>query len=179
MNMKQDIYWVARTRPLYITTLAFISALAVVGRWLLTPLPNVQPITVIFILMAVIFGPISSSIVVFVTIIVSSFIHGFGYWVVHQLLAYWIVIWICHIVLRANWHWVIQTFFVGVTGYLYGLLMTLLYALTVQLQNPLGYYIAGLYFDTLHAAGNIGFYLILSPVLTPLLLRMRRNLMRL
>lgn len=54
-------------------------------------------------------------------------------------------------------------------GILYGFLISLVQAPFFGIQNFLVYYASGIPFDTLHAAGNIGFYLILAPILFPLL----------
>lgn len=178
--MQHDIYWHAKTRPLYITTLASIGAIAVVGRLLFTFLPNVQPMTVIFLLMTVIFGPISASIVMLISILISSIYHSYGIWVLYQLIAYTCLIWLTNAFMRyehLHTHRLLYALYAGATGYLYGLMMTLCYAFTVQLTNPLAYYLAGLPFDTYHAVGNFGFYLILTPILTPLLTKIRSQLL--
>lgn len=178
--MQRDIYWTARKRPLYITTLATISALAVVGRMLFTFLPNVQPMTVIFLWMTVIFGPISASIVMLISLLVSSTHHGYGIWVIHQFIAYsGLIVLTSFVIPSTSLHSrrFLYASFAGLTGYLYGLIMTLCYAFTVQLHQPIAYYIAGLPFDTYHAIGNFFCYLILTPVLAPLLTKIRAQLL--
>lgn len=177
--MKYDIYWKHRTHPLYLVSLALISAIAIVGRSLFTFLPNIQPITVIFLLVTVIFGTISGNIVVFLTIMLSSIQHGFGPWVIHQLVAYGLLTLLNGILLSPTIlikRRVLCIVWAGLSGYLYGIVISMAYALSIQMSNPLAYYIAGIPFDTYHAIGNVGFYIILTPLLLPLLKKVRHRI---
>ncbi|MDO4431839.1 MAG: ECF transporter S component [Aerococcaceae bacterium] len=176
-----DIFWKVKHQAFYITVIAMISAVAIVGRSVFTFLPNVKPITVIFLMVTVIFGLVSGLLVMFVTIVATSIQHGFGIWVAHQLIAYAILLGIT----RALWRRTSLThpqkfpfiIWCGIVGYLYGILMTIAHAVTVQLANPFPYYLNGLWFDTYHAFGNIGFAIILVPVLTPILTKIRTQLL--
>ncbi|EDP69421.1 hypothetical protein CAT7_02002 [Carnobacterium sp. AT7] len=155
-----------------LTLLAFMTALCQVSRQLLQFLPNVQPVTVILIILTLTLGVTDALIVAVLSIILSNITLGMGVWTIAQIVSFG------GIVLFTGW--IIKPFFnnipfgfmliyAGFTGYLYGFLISLVQAPFFGIQNFWVYYASGLPFDTLHAVGNGGFYLILAPILFPLL----------
>ena len=56
-----------------------------------------------------------------------------------------------------------------IVGFLYGFVISYLNFHLYGLNNFLVYYINGLPFDLLHGLGNFGFFLILEPILVPVI----------
>ena len=57
------------------------------------------------------------------------------------------------------------TIMAGLTGYLYGFVISIFSVYFYHIPKFWVYYLQGLPFDTLHALGNIGFWILLSPLL--------------
>ncbi|MGQ9543864.1 MAG: ECF transporter S component [Candidatus Bathyarchaeia archaeon] len=150
--------------------IALISALGATTAALRLPLtivPNVQPCTFLIMCSGITLGPTSGFLVGALTPLISNLFLGHGPWTLFQLYSWGIVGFISGLT-RFNQEtsvWklsAVGAFF----GYLYGLIMNVwfwqsfLYPLT-----PTTFMLAelqGLYFDTLHALGNMAFLSILG-----------------
>lgn len=75
-----------------LSLLTLLSALCVVLRLAFGILPNVQPITAIFLVLSWLLSLPEALIVMVVTMLVTSFYMGFGHWVFVQILAFTIII---------------------------------------------------------------------------------------
>jgi energy-coupling factor transport system substrate-specific component len=60
-------------------------------------------------------------------------------------------------------------------GLLYGFVISVISVKLMGINSFWAYYIAGIPFDLLHGLGNAGFYLILEPILAPLLLAQQKK----
>lgn len=167
-----------------VALLAMIVAITHISRLAFGFLPNVQPVTVILMLLTVTFGLTDAIIVAFLSIVLSNITLGMGFWTVTQICAYSIIVLLTFFVKRildvVPYSAIFWTLFAGLTGYLYGFVISFLQApiLGMNLQATIGYWLAGLLFDTYHAIGNVGFYILLSPILLPLFDRAKENVLR-
>lgn len=155
-----------------ITLLAFLTALCQVSRQLLQFLPNVQPVTVILIILTLTLGISDALIVAVLSILLSNMTLGMGVWTIAQIVSFFVVVLVTGLVIKPMFKKVpfaLMVFYAGFTGYLYGFIISLIQAPFFGIQNFWVYYASGIPFDTMHAVGNIGFYLILAPILFPLL----------
>ena len=75
-----------------IAYLGLLVAAAVVGRSLFQPLPNVQPMTVIFLLVTIHLGLRRGLIVCLLSMLITNFYMGMGIWTIAQLVSYAIII---------------------------------------------------------------------------------------
>lgn len=145
-------------------------------------LPNVQPVTVIIILITVKLGVADGLLVGSFSMILSNLTLGMGPWTIGQILAYIGIVLITavfkKIFNRASNTFVLGVIFSGLTGYLYGLFISIVQApiLGMSIETLIGYWIAGLPFDTYHAIGNVGFFIILEPIVSPLLQKVKLNI---
>lgn len=149
-----------------------MTALCQVSRQLLQFLPNVQPISVILIILTLTLGVSDALIVAVLSIILSNVTLGMGVWTIAQVVSYCGVILITGLIIKPFFNkipFLVMLLYAGFTGYLYGFLISLVQAPFFGIQNFWVYYASGIPFDTLHAVGNSGFYLVLAPVLFPLL----------
>lgn len=162
----------------FITFVALISAAAFVGRLAFQGIPNVQPLTDV-IMMSVLFVSFPfGSLVAIISLFISNIYLGMGIWTIAQLLSYLTLcglIHLCHMPLLGSSK-LIRALFAGFLGYLYGLIISLVQAPFFGIQVFWPYYLQGLPFDTLHAIGNLLFYLILEPVMLPIFIKIQQKL---
>ena len=156
-----------------ITLIALLSTLAYVGRLLFSWIPNVQPVTVILLIITLEMGLVEGILTASLSMILSNIFLGMGPWTLHQIASFAIVILIFSC-LKPSWRqtWkqpllklVFFTIMAGLTGYIYGFVISILSVYFYHIPKFWVYYLQGLPFDTLHALGNIGFWIILSPLL--------------
>lgn len=137
-------------------------SISVIGRMFMNFIPNVQPVTTIIIITAVIMGRKSGVIVAATTIVVSNLYLGFGPWTLPQVISFSLIA----LIGGSFHHYKDKKHFVyllalvgGFAGYFHGLVMSI-YEYII-FDNFWAYFIAGLPFDTAHALGNIAITLIL------------------
>lgn len=170
MKMKRPFLTTRR-----LALLALLSALSVVGRVLLTPLPNVQPMTALLLIITLTMSEGDGLIVATLSLLLSNLLLGLGPWTLFQWLSFSGVILLTARVGRYGYHpqqWrsrFIMAGWAGVSGFLYGGLISLFTVWFYQLPSFWGYYLVGVPFDSLHAAGNVVFYLLLEPLLAPII----------
>lgn len=166
----------SRYTPRYIAVVSLITALCVVGRYLFQFLPNIQPVTDIIIFMTLSFGVVTGGYIAILSILISNVLLGFGIWTLPQIFAYLMVVGLTW--LFGHWpylrrHLWVQAAFSLFAGYLYGFCVSIgQYPLLGGWPQFVAYYIAGLYFDTFHAVGNLVLYFILIPPLSKIIPRL-------
>lgn len=161
---KSDNFNLSSTR--IVSLLALLSALSIVGRIYFSVIPNVQPSTFILIAASMVFGIRFGLLLALLSTIGSNIILGLGWWTVFQLIGWSAVAGLSGLIGRryklVN-HYLL-TLFSGAMGYLYGIIQSIPMFFMLGPKGFLGYYMAGLLFDTYHAAGNMAFYFLLAPV---------------
>ncbi|GAB3052650.1 ECF transporter S component [Virgibacillus ainsalahensis] len=149
-----------------ITLLALLAALAVVGRFALGFLPNVQPVTAIIIISGLFLGPLAAVMLALLTTFLSNILLGMGIWTIWQVIS-WAIIGLISGCIGKTWKRIPLLVIViyGIfSGYLYGFIVSLT---TYQVTGKfLPYYLAGLPFDTSHAIGNAIFIVLLYPAIS-------------
>jgi energy-coupling factor transport system substrate-specific component len=166
-----------RTDAKLIAVLATMAAVAVVGRLLFAPVPNVKPSTFIIIITGYVFGPLSGFIVGATTALVSNIFFGQGPWTIWQMLAWGLAGFVAGLLgpgklLEGRWK---LAFFCAAWGFLFGWIMNLYFVLgfvhPLSFQAFFATYAASVWFDGLHAAGNFIFAFLLGPALVAMLRR--------
>ena len=158
---------------------AFITAL-VVGRVLLEPLPNIQPVTVGLLLIGAIFGARRGiGIAILVTLLSNAFL-GTGIWTLFQAIAWAFVAWTGAM---ASNHLTNSEGELNMRNLVYfsigaAIVFDLIVSMAALVADPtlsvfLTYLIVGIPYDLLHIAGNVAFAAWLGPVLHRVLLRSR------
>ncbi|MBM7642548.1 ECF transporter S component [Streptococcus loxodontisalivarius] len=74
------------------TRCAILAALCIVLRQAFAFLPNIQPITSIFLLISIFWSLEEGILVVSLTMLISSFLLGFGPWVFYQIISFSLVL---------------------------------------------------------------------------------------
>jgi uncharacterized membrane protein len=159
-----------------IALLAVMTALVTVGRlvFALPVLPNIQPMTALLILITLNIGIIDGLVVATLSMLLTNMILGMGPWTVLQIFAFIVVILLtalCKIFYRYGSfrNRLIFSIWAALTGFIYGLIISFLSFHLYGMSNFVVYYINGLPFDALHAVGNFAFFLILEPIIVPII----------
>ena len=156
-----------------ITLIALLSTLAYIGRLLFSWIPNVQPVTVILLIINLEMGLVEGILTASLSMILSNIFLGMGPWTLYQIASFAIVI-LVFSCLKPFWRqtWkqpllklAFYTIMAGLTGYLYGFVISIFSVYFYHIPKFWVYYLQGLPFDTLHALGNIAFWILLSPLL--------------
>ncbi|MEK3808233.1 ECF transporter S component [Metabacillus sp. SLBN-84] len=148
-----------------ISLLSLLIALSVVGRLTFQFIPNVQPMTAVILITAILLGPVNGMIVAVLGCFLSNLLLGMGMWTIWQMLAWGTLALIFGLLGKAvkRNRLLVFTPAAVLAGYLFGFIVSLnMFVLT---ENGLAYYLAGIPFDTMHAAGNGIFFLVLYPVM--------------
>jgi energy-coupling factor transport system substrate-specific component len=148
-----------------LTLLALLAALAVVGRFIFSFLPNVQPVTSIIIICGIVLGPIAAIFLTLLTTFLSNMLLGMGIWTIWQVVSWSIIGLISGLLGKAKFKMSMPILIIYAIfcGYFYGLIISLT---TYQITGKfLPYYLMGLPFDTYHAIGNAVFMLLLYPII--------------
>ena len=156
-----------------ITLIALLSTLAYIGRLLFAWIPNVQPVTVILLIITLELGLVEGILTASLSMILSNIFLGMGPWTLYQIASFAIVILVFSCLKplwRKTWKQTLLklaffTMMAAFTGYLYGFVISIFSIYFYHIPKFWVYYLQGLPFDTLHAFGNIGFWILLSPLL--------------
>lgn len=149
-----------------LTRLASLCAICVITRISLNIVPNVQILSDIILILAINDRLDESLIVNAVTMVITSFYLGFGYWVIFQVLDFGILAGLNCLVFNkiglkksdSN-----KAIMLGVSGFLYGLLITLMQIFLVAGNKFtfLALYAGSIPFDINHTIGNVVIYFLL------------------
>ncbi|PFJ16597.1 ECF transporter S component [Bacillus cereus] len=172
MQLHNQFSNVPITRIKSIALVAVLTALSVTGRMVFAFIPNVQPTTTLLILVTLLMGKRYGILHATLVMVTSNLILGIGIWTIPQVIAYSIIVLVTGLIIRPMFSkipHVIMGLYAGFTGFLYGFVISLCQAPIYGLKYFWDYYMAGLPFDFNHAIGNIGFYMVLAPILLPLL----------
>jgi|GEM_PF-98727 len=147
-----------------ISILAMISAICIVTRLYFTWIPNVQPVTTIILFVSLYFSVFASLAVAFVTVLVTAFMLGMGYWVIGQILAFFVVVVLFHCVCKLPFtrKLLVQAVLMFLSGIIYGAVVSAFDVFIFQIDSFFAYYLAGVSFDIMHGLGNVVFYLLLK-----------------
>lgn len=153
--------------------LAVLSALCTVLRLGFSGLPNVQPITAIFMLSVTVFGLAEALLLMAVTMFVTSFFLGFGPWVLWQIVSFSVCLGlfrlsyplIRRLPLSPLYQDVLESLVTALLAIVYGIGIDLWWALLYGM--PIwAYVLNGASFNLAHAAATLFFYPLLKPFFT-------------
>jgi energy-coupling factor transport system substrate-specific component len=162
--------------------IAVLAALAAVCRVPFAPLPGIQPTTFLVIVSGYVFGARAGFMVGAVSALVSNFFLGQGPWTPFQML-FWGLAGVSAGILGeliAETSRAVMVTFSAAWGYLFGWLMNIFFV--IFFIRPLTWkavflaYVASFPFDTLHALGNVVFYLLLGPQVIKVLKRFQEKM---
>lgn len=148
-----------------IAVIAVLGTVAAVGRIPFAALPGIQPVTFLVIISGYVFGVRAGFMVGSTAALVSNFFLGQGPWTPWQMFAWGLAgssAALFSAALSRAGGWGMGFFLVG-WGYFYGWIINLwfwsAFISPLNLQTFLAVYAASFWMDTLHALGNLVFYL--------------------
>ena len=145
-----------------LTILVLITIFAITGRILLEPLPNVQPVTVVVLLVGIHYGATRSIGVATIIAISSNLVMGHGLWTFYQALG-WSLVGVTGALLSQSLRVddknsvskVASVSFVAAFAFDWVVSVSVLH--TLPLETLPVYIMAGLPFDLVHGVGNVAF----------------------
>ncbi len=147
-----------------LTRLASLIAICVVSRINFQLIPNVQILSDIILILAI-DGKLDEAIIVnAITMTVTSFYLGFGYWVIFQIVDFAILSLINFLIFKKIKKTdLTKALALGGSGFIYGLLITLMQVLIIDAGKIsfIALYVGSIPFDINHMLGNIAIYFIL------------------
>ena len=154
-----------------IALIGLLSALCVVSRIMLQFLPNIKPITSIIILISCWLGWRFGVKLAVISTFISNLVLGTGTWTVFQIFAWAVIALFSGLIgkLSISKSIAFMACFSFFCGYIFGFFVSFEKLLYGGFKVYLAYYLAGLYFDTLHAMGNFVFMIVLYHPLKNLL----------
>ncbi|MDG3142131.1 ECF transporter S component [Streptococcus suis] len=145
------------------TKIALLSALCVVLRYAFAPFPNIQPISALFFVLVTVEGLGFAVLVMSLSMLISSFLLGFGIWVIFQIISFAVVLVIWRFLpKRSGSVW--ATILSGVLAFGYGIVIDSLMA-PIFGMPWWSYVLAGLPFNLNHALSTLCFYPLLHLIL--------------
>lgn len=149
-----------------LTRLASLCAICVITRISFNVIPNVQILSDIILILAINDRLDESLIVNAVTMVITSFYLGFGYWVIFQVIDFGIlaalncIIFNKFMLKRSDLN---KAIMLGASGFLYGLLITLMQVFLVSGNKFtfMALYASSIPFDINHMIGNVAIYFLL------------------
>lgn len=155
-----------------IAYLALITAACVIGRIVFQPIPNVQPMTAIFLIITGLLGLSRGLIIALLSVVITNLYMGMGPWTISQLISYGILLTLFYCLLRIPMlgrSFYLQLVFSFLAGFIYGFVISIIDVQVYGMPAFLPYYLQGLSFDFLHGVGNVVFFLLLRPIFIRLL----------
>ena len=151
--------------------LGLLALLGIIGRILMSPIPNVQPVTVIVLLAGIRMGAKESIFLATIIALFSNLILGNGVWTIYQAAA-WSIIGCLGALFSNKLDTLMKLIlFAGASGVLFNWFVSLSILHSVGFDMLIPYLIVGIPYDLLHAVGNITFMIWLSNPLTEIMSR--------
>lgn len=146
--------------------IAVLAGILVVSKELLAFLPNIELVSFLVIIYALVLGKTRTMMICTIFSFVQTLLYGIGPWtpmyfIVWPLLA--VMTDICQIKLKTEFRLALLS---GSFGLLFGLMMSIPYFL-MGFEVGLAYYLKGIPFDLIHGIGNYLVMLILYPMVYP------------
>ncbi|WP_413537326.1 ECF transporter S component [Enterococcus malodoratus] len=172
LNNSRSVYSVFSLGVKELSLLSMMVALCVVSRTFFQFIVNVQPVTAILLIITIYWGAYQGLLVSILSILITNFYMGMGVWTIAQVATYFLLISLTGLLKKIpkfKQSILIQAIYAGITGLLFGFLISAIQAPFLGISAFLPYYLAGIPVDVMHAVGNVVFYLLLTPVLKKLL----------
>lgn len=152
--------------------LSLMAAMMLAGQVAMAALPNVEPVTVILMACAIVFGW-KTLYPLYVFVMLEGLIYGFSIWFFNYLYV-WLVLVAATVLLRRMESRVFFAVVGGVFGLLFGALCAIPYFFIGGWAMGFSYWVAGIPFDLIHCVSNAVLVFLLLPPLKKLLLHLTK-----
>lgn len=160
-----------------ITLLGIMAVVLVALQVALSSLPNVEVVSLLFILLALIFPLTWSLSLAFIFTLLEMLVWGYGDWVLSYFIA-WPLLVILATGLKTWLHNEKRiAIFSGLFGFSFGLYSAIVHAALYGIEAGISYFLAGVwFFDSLHGIANFTLALILSKPLYTVILSLYQRM---
>ena len=159
-----------------IVLLGMLGAIAYVGQVALSFLPNIEVVSVLFLVYTKIFGK-KALFPIYVFVLLEGIFWGFGSWWIMYLYV-WAVLWGITMLLRRNDSAVFWAVINGAFGLVFGALCSITQGVMFGIGSGFAYFISGIPIDIVHCIGNFLTALFLYKPLTILLSKVMKTLVK-
>lgn len=159
-----------------IVLLGMLGAIAYVGQVALSFLPNIEVVSILFLVYTKVFGK-KALFPIYVFVLLEGIFWGFGSWWIMYLYV-WAVLWGITMLLRSNDSAVLWAVINGAFGLVFGALCSITHGALFGIGSGFAYFISGIPFDIVHCIGNFFTALFLYKPLTILLSKVRKTLVK-
>ena len=150
--------------------LGIFAAIMFGGQVVMSPLPNIEPVSLFVIVGTLVFGwKILFSVYVFA--LLEGFMYGFGFWFPCYLYI-WDILVVLTMIFRKEEGRLVWAVISGGFGLFFGLFFEVPFLFIIGVPATVAYYISGIPYDLIHAAGNF----VIAFVALPPLVRVVRRL---
>ena len=136
-----------------------LGALTFGAKFVMSPLPNIEPVSLFVMLFAVTFGK-KALFPIYVYVVMEFLVFGIGIWNVFYLYV-WLVLFVVVLLLRKMTHPVGWALVSGVFGLFFGFLCALAHLVSGGPAFAVSWWVSGIPYDLLHCAGNFVIALVL------------------
>ncbi len=136
-----------------------LAALVFVLQIALSFLPNVELVTLLFILYVLVYGP-KAFLIIYAFVFLEGVYYGFGLWWMNYLYV-WAVQAAVTLLFRKEKSMIFWALMAGIYGITFGTLCSIPYFFMGGVQSGFAYIVSGLSFDLVHAVSNVVVTLIL------------------
>ena len=159
-----------------IVILGMLGAIACVCQVALSFLPNVEVVSILFIVYTKVFGK-KALFPIYVFVLLEGIFWGFGSWWIMYLYI-WAVLWGITMLCRRNDSSITWAIINGAYGLSFGALCSITQGVMFGIGSGFAYFISGIPFDITHCIGNFFTALFLYKPLTILLSQARKMLVK-
>lgn len=159
-----------------IVLLGMLGAIAYVGQVALSFLPNIEVVSILFLVYTKVFGK-KALFPIYVFVLLEGIFWGFGSWWIMYLYV-WAVLWGITMLLKSNDSAVLWAVINGAFGLVFGALCSITQGALFGIGSGFAYFISGIPFDIVHCIGNFFTALFLYKPLTILLSKVRKTLVK-
>ena len=169
VSVFQGVYGRRMSPVLRLCVTAMLCALGVVGRIALWSVPNVQPVTVLIILITIYislpYGLVSALVMACVT---NMFMGSLGIWTLYQSFAWICAALIAWLLFRKKQNYILMVAYAFLAGFIYGFIVDAIsWRIFVQYNSAAtfwAYKVTSLPYDLYHSLGNAVFMYFLDPL---------------
>lgn len=147
-----------------------LGSLTFAAKVAMSGLPNIEPVSLFVMLYAVVFGK-KSIYPIYIYIVMEFLCYGLHLWSINYLYV-WMILAVSAWLLRDVKNPLVWALLCGGFGLLFGLLCTPVYAISGGIGYAVSWWISGVPFDLVHAAGNFVMALVLFVPLRKLLTKL-------
>lgn len=142
-----------------LTLFAMLGAITFAGKVVMMALPNIEPVSLMVMLFAVVFGR-KCLYPIYVYVALEFLLYGFNLWSINYLYV-WLILAIAAWLMRKMTHPLGWALLSGCFGLFFGLLCAPVYIFTGGIGFAVSWWVSGIPYDLLHCAGNFVIALVL------------------